>query len=251
MDKLAPHPTLERYYAAPETRQREVDSMFDRAAAHYDRTTQLMSLGSGSWYRKDALRRHGVGRACVVLDTGAGTGALTLPAQDLVGADGSVLALDPSENMLATGVHRGIRIPVRGLGEALPFANDRFDFVTMGYALRHVPDLVGAFSEYRRVLKPGGKVLLLEISRPDNAIGRGVLKGYMRFVVPLLAQALSGGADSRRLMEYYWDTIESCVPAADVLDALSSAGFVDPQRRTTMGCFSEYTAENSGAVSPS
>jgi demethylmenaquinone methyltransferase/2-methoxy-6-polyprenyl-1,4-benzoquinol methylase len=242
MTKLAPHPDLERYYDSSTQRQSEVDIMFDESARYYDRVTQIMSFGSGSWYRKDALKRAGLTAGCSVLDTGAGTGALTLPAQALVGETGVVVALDPSANMLAEGVSRGINNAVRGLGEHLPMNDATFDFVTMGYALRHVSDLTAAFDEYRRVLKPGGKVVLLEITSPENRFGLMLLKGYMRYLVPVLAGLVSGGLPVRKLMEYYWDTIEACVRPESVIAALTEAEFADPKRTAVMGIFSEYTA---------
>lgn len=216
--------------------------MFDDSARYYDSVTQWMSFGSGSWYRRDALRRAGVAAGAAVLDTGAGTGAVTLPLQELTGSDGFVVALDPSAGMLAEGRSRGVKQQVRGVGERLPFPDDTFDFVTMGYALRHVGDLAPAFAEYRRVLKPGGKVLLLEITRPENPVGLVLLKGYMRYLVPTIAGLFSRNTTVRKVMEYYWDTIEACVPPESVLAALSDAGFPDPKRHRELGIFSEYSA---------
>jgi len=201
-----------------------------------------MSFGSGSWYRRDALRRAGVSAGAKVLDTGAGTGAVTLPLQQLAGDDGFVVALDPSAGMLAEGRARGVKRTVRGVGERLPFPDNSFDFVTMGYALRHVGDLADAFVEYRRVLKPGGKVVLLEITRPQNPLGLVLLKGYMRYIVPNVAGLFSRNVTVRKVMEYYWDTIEACVPPETVLESLATAGFPEPNRHRVLGIFSEYSA---------
>lgn len=217
--------------------------MFDDSARYYDRVTQWMSFGSGSWYRRDALRRAGVGPGASVLDTGAGTGAVTLPLQELTGEEGFVVALDPSAGMLQEGRSRGVRTQVRGVGEKLPFPDDTFDFVTMGYALRHVGDLADAFAEYRRVLKPGGKVVVLEITRPQNRLGLLLLKGYMRYLVPSVAGLFSRNVTVRKVMEYYWDTIEACVPPEAVLAGLAEAGFAAPDRHRVLGIFSEYSAK--------
>lgn len=241
IDKLAPHPLLSRYYASPEVRQQAVDEMFDDSAQYYDRVTNALSFGSGSWYRKDALKRAGVGAGCSLLDVGAGTGAVTLPAQALAGDSGTVIALDPSTGMLSCGVRRGIRLPVRAIGERIPFPDACFDFVTMGYALRHVSDLTAAFAEHLRVLKPGGRVLLLEISRPESAWQHWLLKLYMRRIVPNLSAVLSRRGQVRRLMQYYWDTIEEFVSPAVVIRSLAEAGFAEPRRDLVLGLFSEYT----------
>jgi len=238
LTKIAPHPTLNDYYENDDTRQEAVDSLFDDTAGYYDRVIATMSFGTGSRYRKDALQRAGVTKDTSVLDIGSGTGAVTLIAQEL--SDQPVIALDPSRGMLDEGVTRGVKSPVQGLGEQLPFATDSFDFLTMGYALRHVPDLSATFKEYHRVLKPGGKLLILEISRPKNRLGYHLLKFYMRHVVPNISALISGKARVRRLMQYYWDTIENCVPPENIVAAIASAGFSNPDRHIVLGMFSEY-----------
>ena len=102
--------------------------------------------------------------------------------------------------------------------EALPFADASFDFVSMGYALRHVADLGRLFAGYRRVLRPGGRVLLLEIAPPESRLRQGLLKAYLGGVVPVLSRLAGGG--SATLMRYYWDTIEACVPPPEILRQL-------------------------------
>lgn len=217
--------------------------MFDESARYYDRVIGAMSLGSGAWYRQDALKRTGVTTGSRVLDVGAGTGAVTLRAQNLTGAAGLVVALDPSTGMLTCGRERGVQHAVRGFGERIPFPDECFDFVTMGYALRHVSDLTETFKEYLRVLKPGGRVLLLEISRPEPGFKHFLLKLYMRHIIPNLSALLSGHAHVRRLMQYYWDTIDNCVAPAIVIQSLAAAGFADARRDLVMGLFSEYVGK--------
>jgi len=93
-----------------------------------------------------------------------------------------------------------------------------------------------------RVLKPGGRICLLEITRPEALVPRAVLKAYMRGVVPFLAGILGENSDSPRLMRYYWDTIDACVAPGEILEAIRDAGFVDDYRYVEMGIFSEYCA---------
>jgi demethylmenaquinone methyltransferase/2-methoxy-6-polyprenyl-1,4-benzoquinol methylase len=238
---LAPHPPLDRYYRDEGERRRRIDAWFDEAAPTYDWVGQVMSLGSGHRYRRQALLRAGLGSGMRALDVGCGTGVLAAYAQEIVGPDGLAVALDPSLGMLRQTGRRGVDRRVRALGEALPFADGRFDFLSMGYALRHVADLRAAFTEYRRVLKSGGKVLLLEITRPEGRLAFRAAKLFLGGLAPRLAR-LKGGRGPQRLMEYYWDTIEHCVPPATILAALQEAGFTRAERRVQNGLLSEYSA---------
>lgn len=240
---VAPHPVLSEYYGNEQARREKVDSMFDSSAEHYDWICDVMSFGSGRWYRQQALvRAAGVTKGMKVLDVGAGTGVVSHIAQGLVGDEGLVIALDPSKGMLGEAQKLGVNHTTMGLGEALPFPDNTFDVLTMGYALRHVADLGNAFEEYLRVLKPGGKILLLEITRPQSALVKFVLKSYMKGVIPILTRLFRRSADAQELMRYYWDTIEHCVPPDTILSALKEQGGLECSRHVVMGIFSEYTA---------
>ncbi|MDB5985221.1 MAG: ubiquinone biosynthesis protein UbiE [Nevskia sp.] len=234
----APHPRLTAYYADEPGRLARVRQWFDAAAGDYDRINRLMSFGSGAHYRGDALRRLGVKAGARLLDVGSGTGVIAGLAQKLVGDSGLVVAVDPSSGMLGQARARGVSHIVPGRGESLPFADASFDLLTMGYALRHVADLDAAFREYRRVLRPGGRVLLLEITRPRSAAGTRALRWYMHALVPRLARS----RDAAELMRYYWDTIEQCVAPEVILASLQAAGFAGASRKIAFSIFSEYSA---------
>ena len=239
---LRPHPLLTDYYADEAQRRKRVSSWFNEAAPDYDWINQALSFGSGAWYRKQALLRAGLAAGMSALDAGSGTGVVAAQAKTIVGPNGRVTALDPSLGMLGQAALRGVRVRVRSVAETLPFASGRFDFLSMGYALRHVPDLHATFREYRRVLKPGGRLLILEVTPPTSRLAFRLLKLYLRNLVPMVAGFGRGGRASRELMEYYWDTIEMCVPPRVILDGLEGAGFTRVDRYVANGIFSEYTA---------
>lgn len=215
-------------------------ALFDRTACDYDRVEWLMALGQGAKYRRDALLRAGLAQRMKVLDVAAGTGAVSREAMTITR---NVVGLDPSIGML-TQLKTNLSIPVlAGTGEQLPFADKSFDFLSMGYALRHLSDLRTALAEFCRVLRPGGIVCLLEITAPTRLLPRQLARAYMRGVVPCLARLAARNSDSQLLWRYYWDTIDACVPPASVLHALAKAGFEQPRHHVELAVFSEYTGQ--------
>jgi demethylmenaquinone methyltransferase/2-methoxy-6-polyprenyl-1,4-benzoquinol methylase len=239
---LPPHPPLDRYYRDERERRRRVAAWFDEAATDYDWINAAMSFGSGVWYRREALVRAGLAAGMSLLDVGSGTGVVAAQAQSLVGPGGTVVALDPSLGMLGHARERGVVRRVRGVAETLPFPTASFQMLSMGYALRHVADLRAAFAEYRRVLAPGGTLLLLEITRPAGRLRHAAVGLYLGWLVPFVARFGRGGRASRELMRYYWDTVDRCVPPETILAALREVGFAAPTRHVEMGIFSEYRA---------
>ena len=126
-----------------------------------------------------------------------------MPGHAIVGPQGRVLALDPSPGMLAE-LRKKIQVEtIEAFAESIPLPDAQIDFISMDYALRHVGDLNLAFAEYFPVLCPGGRVCIMEISRPRSALARACLGFHIKVVVPLLARLTRRHADIQRLWEYY------------------------------------------------
>jgi demethylmenaquinone methyltransferase/2-methoxy-6-polyprenyl-1,4-benzoquinol methylase len=237
-----PHPPLTTYYRTTADRDVFVRRLFNQTAAFYDRINAALSFGSGAWYRRRALAKAGLCPGQRVLDVAVGTGLVAREALKILGGSRDVVGLDLSEGMLRQA-SRTLAIPlIGGRAEALPVADASFDFLSMGYALRHVPALPLAFSEYKRALRPGGRLLLLEIARPEGQLAYAAMRFYFSRVVPAISASIGGGEEARMLMRYYWDTIDTCVPPATIIEELKRAGFEGINCDVEFGIFRAYTA---------
>jgi len=237
---LRPQALIAGYYADPARRLSQARDLFNRTAQQYDPVNRLFSLGSGAWYRRRCLRRAGLRPGQQVVDVAVGTGLLAREALTVTGDRSAVLGVDVSEAMLAIARRNlGIAL-VQGAAEALPLADDVADFVTMGYALRHVADLVATFREALRVLRPGGTLLLLEISTPRRRLSRALASSYIGGLVPLLSRLMTRDPRAHALLRYHWETIVNSVPPESVMHALTDSGFGDVICTTELDLFRCY-----------
>ena len=173
----APHPPLTGYYASEQERRGYVGKLFDSTASDYDRIERLLALGSGPWYRRAGAAAGRVSNPACALSTSASAPAWW-PAKP-----SSWWAIPPwwwasipSAGMMACANLPGVQL-IEGRAEAIPFPDASFDFLSMGYALRHIGDLSAAFSEFHRVLKPGGRLCLLEITKPERTWSQVAAQG--------------------------------------------------------------------------
>jgi len=246
----APHLPLTDYYQTEQDRQAYLRRIFDNTAADYDRIESVLAWGTGSRYRRDALIRGGLKTGMKVLDVGVGTGLVAAQACILAGDAALVTGVDPSPGMMAASRLPDTIVLIVGRAESLPFHDNHFDFLSMGYALRHIGDLSVAFAEFERVLKPGGRLCLLEITRPKIRLGQWLLRNYMRGVIPLLTRFVSRRKDTATIWRYFWDSIEACVPPELVVATLSAVKLTHVERHLELGVFSEYHATKADPGQP-
>ncbi|GGQ13111.1 MULTISPECIES: demethylmenaquinone methyltransferase [Streptomyces] len=172
----------------------EVASMFDRVAANYDLTNDVLSLGQDRVWRKEVAKAVGARPGQKVLDLAAGTATSSLP---FAATGAYVVPCDFSLGMLMEGKKRNSWLPLTaGDATRLPFKDDVFDTVTISFGLRNVQDTDAALRELYRVTKPGGQVVICEFSQPTWAPFRTVYTEYLMRALPPVARAVSSNPDA-------------------------------------------------------
>jgi len=196
-----------------------VEAMFDRIASRYDVVNRLLTFRLDQRWRWRAIRLAGIGPGDRVVDLGCGTGDLV----EIAAAAGArVVGVDVSAGMLAAARRRGVLPPlVRANAAALPLAGGVVTAVTSAFALRNFTSIPAVVHEAARVLTPGGRLVLLEVDEPENALlrwGHGV---YFRRLVPLIGGWLS----DRRAYTYLPQSTAYLPPERELLAAVRDAGF--------------------------
>ena len=206
-----------------------VRGVFDSVASKYDLMNDLMSFGVHRLWKRFAIELAGVRPGQRILDLASGTGDLADRFADLVGPDGQVLMTDINAAMLVLGRDRmADRGHVGNLGyvqvdaESLPFPNDTVDLVTIAFGLRNVTDKQHALQAMYRVLKPGGRSLVLEFSKPLNKPLEKLYDLYSFRILPKMGELVANDAESYR---YLAESIRMHPDQETLRDMMISAGF--------------------------
>ncbi|HYM67670.1 MAG TPA: bifunctional demethylmenaquinone methyltransferase/2-methoxy-6-polyprenyl-1,4-benzoquinol methylase UbiE [Patescibacteria group bacterium] len=202
-----------------------VRSMFDRIAHRYDMVNTVLSAGTDGGWRRRAARLTGLGRGGSALDVACGSGKLTAELARLAGAEGNVVGLDFSPQMLemARREHPGIEFR-EGDALNLPFEPGRFDAATIAFGLRNLADPVRGLAEMLRVLRPGGRAVVLEFVRPPRGPVGFAYRLYLRTVLPVVGGVLSG---DRAAYRYLSDTVDSYRTPDELKKLAIAAGWAD------------------------
>ncbi|EGM68580.1 MULTISPECIES: bifunctional demethylmenaquinone methyltransferase/2-methoxy-6-polyprenyl-1,4-benzoquinol methylase UbiE [unclassified Shewanella] len=206
-----------------------VAGVFHSVAAKYDIMNDVMSFGIHRFWKRYTIEVSGARPGMKVLDLAGGTGDLTAKFSHLVGDKGEVVLADINDSMLKVGRtklrDRGIVNNVsyvQANAEALPFPDNHFDIITIAFGLRNVTDKDAALRSMNRVLKPGGKLLVLEFSKPQHEIMRKVYDLYSFKVLPKMGELITKDADS---YEYLAESIRMHPDQDTLKQMMVDAGF--------------------------
>ncbi|MDN5348179.1 MAG: demethylmenaquinone methyltransferase / 2-methoxy-6-polyprenyl,4-benzoquinol methylase [Clostridia bacterium] len=213
------------------SKEEYVRQIFDRIAPRYDLMNTLLSFNRDKAWRRVAVKLSGARPGFKVLDVCCGTGMLTLELARAVSPGGKVTGLDFSPAMLAIARERVRSSPfgrsiefIQGNAMSLPFPEGSFDCATIAFALRNVPDIEGALLEMKRVLRPGGRLVSLELAKPSWPLFKQIYYLYFDRLVPLLGK-WGSGADGP--YSYLPRSLKAFPHQRELLETFNNIGLID------------------------
>jgi demethylmenaquinone methyltransferase/2-methoxy-6-polyprenyl-1,4-benzoquinol methylase len=216
-----------------------VDDVFHSVAGRYDLMNDLMSAGVHRIWKRFTLELSGVRKGHCVLDIAGGTGDLAARLADLVGPQGRVVLADINDSMLKVGRDKLLDTGrlgniefVQADAQNLPFPDDSFDCVTIAFGLRNVTDIDLALRSMLRVLKPGGRLLVLEFSKPNNPLLSKAYDTYSFRVLPLMGRLVANDAGS---YQYLAESIRKHPDQDTLRDMMEDAGFCQVEYHNMTG----------------
>lgn len=219
------------------TSEAKVQALFDRIASTYDSTNNAISLGMHKHWRKKTMEQVPLSVGDQALDLCCGTGDWTIDLAEIVGPTGKVVGLDFSQKMLEIAKNKLKQTNfspqtslIQGDAMSLPFENDSFDLVTIGFGLRNVPDAFQVLKEMKRVLKPGGMVACLETSQPENKLIYPFWYLYFK-LVPTIAKLKH---NKRQDYVYLQQTTQKFVHAKELKQMFQDTGLIKSSYTTFM-----------------
>jgi demethylmenaquinone methyltransferase/2-methoxy-6-polyprenyl-1,4-benzoquinol methylase len=216
-----------------------VADVFHSVASRYDLMNDLMSGGIHRIWKRFTIELSGVRKGNAVLDIAAGTGDLAARFADIVGPEGRVVLADINDSMLKVGRDKlldngrqGNLEFVQADAQFLPFPDDSFDCITIAFGLRNVTDKDTALRSMLRVLKPGGRLLVLEFSKPENDLLSKAYDTYSFHILPLMGRLVANDSDS---YQYLAESIRMHPDQDTLKEMMEEAGFSSCQYHNMTG----------------
>ncbi|HNL38333.1 MAG TPA: bifunctional demethylmenaquinone methyltransferase/2-methoxy-6-polyprenyl-1,4-benzoquinol methylase UbiE [Saprospiraceae bacterium] len=233
-------------YNDAEAKKAQVERMFDNIAPRYDLLNRVLSLGIDVQWRKKALNYLRELAPQSLLDVATGTADVAIMAarqlspKQVVGIDIANQMLDIGREKIRKAGWQEVISLETGDSENLRFADNSFDAVTVAFGVRNFENLEKGLSEMCRVLRPGGRVVILEFSKPGIFPIKQLYNSYFKYVLPLIGRLTSRDV---RAYTYLFESVQAFPEGRDFLNILSKTGYQNPQcERLTLGICSIYTA---------
>ncbi|MBE2975021.1 demethylmenaquinone methyltransferase [Priestia megaterium] len=221
-----------------QSKEQRVHGVFEKIYKNYDQMNSVISFQRHKAWRKDTMKRMNVQKGTKALDVCCGTADWTLAMAEAVGETGEAVGLDFSQNMLKIGEEKvknssfsNITL-LHGNAMELPFEDNSFDYVTIGFGLRNVPDYLQVLKEMQRVVKTGGKVVCLETSQPTMIGYRQMYLLYFKYIMPALGKMVAKSYD-----EYSWlqESARDFPGQKQLADMFREAGLTDIEVKSYTG----------------
>jgi len=212
-------------------KEAHVQSVFAAIARRYDLLNTVLSFNQDRYWRRFAIRQTGLKAGSNALDVCCGTGMMVIAEAEIVGPDGHVTGLDFSPPMLAVAAENIAKTSysdrielLEGNAMALPFADNTFDCATIAFGLRNVPDILQTLAEMRRIVRPGGRVVSLELAKPSAPVFKQLYYLYFEHLLPLLGKLGVG-----REGPYRWlpESLKAYPHQTEIRDLFDQAGLKD------------------------
>ncbi|MBI2810844.1 MAG: bifunctional demethylmenaquinone methyltransferase/2-methoxy-6-polyprenyl-1,4-benzoquinol methylase UbiE [Candidatus Melainabacteria bacterium] len=234
--------------------RKEIWKMFDQISGTYDFVNRVMTFGLDKSWRRRLCKYLPEKKNLVVLDCATGTGDQVVALMETNKNIASVIGIDLAEEMVAIGIEKlkkktyaqKVELQVASALK-IPYPENHFDCVTISFGIRNVTDVMAAFKEFMRVLKPGGRVLILEGTVPEGAILKNLQLFYLRNILPLIGGIISKQPQAYR---YLNETIETFPRGERFCDYMRCAGFVDVKANPVWrGMTTVYQGDKDGPAS--
>ena len=241
------HDTIVPFKDSAESKKKQVEKMFDNIAFRYDFLNHFLSAGIDVGWRKKAIKKLRSIDPKIILDVATGTGDMAILADKLLRAE-KIIGIDISEGMLEIGKKKIEKLGrqqdielLKGDSETIFFDDNSFDAVTVAFGVRNFQDLELGLNEIRRVLKPGGKLVVLECTKPKKPIIKNLYNLYLNVIAPWIGKLVS---KNRNAYQYLNESVQKFPEGNDFVQILNKLGYKNASCKTlSLGISSIYCGE--------